>query len=304
MKEFQWQWLHPRFWLSWTGLLLMRLSIYLPVKIQLTLSQLLALLMKPFMKARIAIAKRNIELCFPDMQELQRAKLLDDNNVSMAMLLFETARGWWESDKQLEKIVTYQGLEHIENALSKGKGVILLTGHFTCMELGIRLIMNKIPCYVMYRQLKNPVFNRVMTKSRSLYSEETIVRGDPRVMVRALRKNKVVIYAPDQDMGAKLSVYAKFFGVNAATVLATARIAKMSGAAVVPVIAKRELDSSYTMVLSPALTNFPSGDDTVDAQVINDIIEHAVRKAPEQYLWNHRRFKTQPEGKALLYKNK
>lgn len=303
MKEFQWQWLLPCFWLSWAGLLLMRLSIYLPVKTQLTLSSPLVLLMKPLMKERVTIAKRNLELCFPEMTEQQRAEVLAGNNESMAMLLFETARAWWASDRRLKKIVTYQGLEHIDNALSKGKGVILLTGHFTCMELGIRLMMDKLPCYVMYRQLKNPVFNRIMTNSRALYSEKTIVRGDPRVMVRSLRKNKVVIYAPDQDMGAKASVYATFFGVNAATVSATARIAKMSGAAVVPVIAKRELDGSYTITVSPALTNFPGGDDIADAQVINDFIEQAVRKTPEQYLWNHRRFKTQPDSKkASLYK--
>jgi KDO2-lipid IV(A) lauroyltransferase len=280
------------------------MSIYLPVKVQLWLSHGLAPFMALFMKKRIAISKRNIELCFPEMTDQWRADLLDANQLSMAMLLFETALGWWASDARIEKKVTYKGLEHLDTALSKGKGVILLTGHFTCMELGIRLMMMKTPCYVMYRPLKNPVFNRVMTQSRSMYSEKTIVRDDPRVMVRALRKNKVVIYAPDQDMARKQSVYAKFFGVQAATVPATARIVKMSGAAVVPVIAKREADGSYTMTISEALTDFPVGDDVMDAQRINDVIEQAVRQAPEQYLWNHRRFKNQPEGKGLLYKNK
>lgn len=282
----------------------MRLSIYLPVKIRLWLSRGLAVLMKPLMKARIAISKRNIELCFPEMTEQWRADLLDANQQSMAMLLLETALAWWASDVRLEKQVTYKGVEHLDAALAKGKGVILLTGHFTSMELGIRLMMMKTPCYVMYRQLNNPIFNRVMTKARSLHSEQTIVRDDPRVMVRALRKNKVVIYAPDQDMGAKRSIYAKFFGIQAATVPSTARIVKMSGATVIPVIAKREQDSRYTLTLGTALTDFPTGDDVVDAQQINDIIEQEIRRMPEQYLWNHRRFKTQPEGKGLLYKNK
>ncbi|NOQ93411.1 MAG: LpxL/LpxP family Kdo(2)-lipid IV(A) lauroyl/palmitoleoyl acyltransferase [Methylophaga sp.] len=303
MKLLQAQFFHPRFWLSWFGLLFMRLSIYLPTKIQLRLSYGLALLMKPFMKARNSIAKRNIELCFPDKSEQWRIKLLEDNKYSMAMLLFETALSWWGSNARLEKKVTYVGMEHLDNALKKGKGVILLTGHFTCMELGIRLMMMKTPCHVMYRQLKNPVFNSVMTQSRAIHSEQTILRDDPRTMLRALKKNKVVLYAPDQDMGKKRSIYATFFGIRAATVPATARIVKMSGATVVPVIAKRELNGHYTMTLGSALTDYPTGDDVADAQKINDVIEQAVRETPGQYLWIHRRFKTQPNAKkGLLYK--
>ena len=302
MKLLQTQFFHPRYWPSWFGLLLMRLSIYLPTKIQLWLSYGLALLMKPFMKTRRTIAKRNIELCFPEKSEQWRTELLEENKHSMAMLLFETALSWWGSNARLEKKVTYVGLEHLDNALKKGKGVILLTGHFTCMELGLRLMMMKTPCHVMYRPLNNPVFNRVMTQSRALYSEQTIVRDDPKSMLRALKKNKVVLYAPDQDMGKKRSIYATFFGIKAATVPATARIVKISGATVVPVIAKREPNGHYIMSLGSAWTDYPTGDDVVDAQKINDVIEQAVRKTPGQYLWIHRRFKTQPEGKGLLYK--
>jgi len=78
----------------------------------------------------------------------------------------------------------------------------------------------------------------------------------------------------------------------------------MSGAAVVPFVPRREQDGTYTLTLSPALENFPTGDDVADAQRINDLIEKEVRQSPEQYYWVHRRFKTQPEGKkGSLYKN-
>ena len=130
-----------------------------------------------------------------------------------------------------------------------------------------------------------------------------MLRDDPRPMVRALRKNKVVWYAPDQDFGPRVSVFAKFFGVSAATVPATARIAKMSGAKVVPFVPRREADGSYTVTLSKALDNFPTGDDIEDAQRVNDILEQEIRKSPEQYYWVHRRFKTQPDTKkGTLYK--
>jgi KDO2-lipid IV(A) lauroyltransferase len=122
-------------------------------------------------------------------------------------------------------------------------------------------------------------------------------------MVRALRKNKIVWYAPDQDFGPKLSIFAKFFDVPAATLPATARIVRMSGAAVIPFVPIREKDGSYTLTLGEEITNFPVGDDVTDAQRINDLLEKEIRKSPEQYLWIHRRFKTQAEsGKASLYK--
>jgi KDO2-lipid IV(A) lauroyltransferase len=259
--------------------------------------------MTPLMRSRKKIARRNLELCFPELTDKQRAELLAENFRTMGMMLIETALSWWASDASLQKRVQYQGLEHLEAALAKGKGVILLTGHFTSMELGGRLIMLKNPCYVMFRELNNQLFNAVMMQARTHHSEGIVLRDDPRPMVRALKKNKVVWYAPDQDFGPKMSVFAKFFGVPAATVPATARLVKMSGAAVIPFVPRREKDGSYTLSLSAPLTNFPAGDDVVDAQIINDILEKEIRQSPAQYLWIHRRFKTQREGqKASLYK--
>jgi len=303
MTVFQKQFLHPRFWPSWIGLGLMRLSVYLPVSMQLWSGKLMALIISPLMSSRKKIARRNLELCFPEMTDTEREQLLDDNFRTMGMMLIETAIGWWASDESLRKRVTYHGYEHLEEALAAGKGVILLTGHFTSMELGGRLIMLKTPCHVMFRELKNPLFNEVMMQQRIFHSEGIVLRDDPRPMVRALRKNKVVWYAPDQDFGPRVSVFAKFFGVSAATVPATARIAKMSGAKVVPFVPRREADGSYTVTLSKALDNFPTGDDIEDAQRVNDILEQEIRKSPEQYYWVHRRFKTQPDTKkGKLYK--
>lgn len=303
MNIFQWQFLHPRFWLSWIGLGLMRLSVFLPVSLQLWAGSLIAGIMSPFAGKRKKIAQRNLELCFPELSEQQRQHLLQQNFRTMGMMLIETALSWWASDQRLLKRVHYEGLEHLEAAKQRGKGVILLTGHFTSMELGGRLIMLKTPCYVMFRELKNPLFNAVMMKNRIHHSEGIVLRDDPRSMVRALKQNKVVWYAPDQDFGPKMSIFPNFFGVRAATVPATARMVKMSDAAVLPFVPRRQQDGSYTITIGEALTDFPSGNDIDDAQRINDLIEQEIRKSPEQYYWVHRRFKTQPDSdKASLYK--
>ncbi|WP_430009145.1 LpxL/LpxP family Kdo(2)-lipid IV(A) lauroyl/palmitoleoyl acyltransferase [Methylophaga lonarensis] len=303
MKIFQSAFLHPRFWLSWLGLGLMRLSVFLPASLQLRIGRLLGALLRPFMRSRERIAARNLELCFPEMTEAERAELLKENMLTMGTMPIETAMSWWGSDRQLQNRVVYQGLEHIESALSRGKGIILLTGHFTSMEMGGRLIMRQFPAYVMFRELKNPLFNQVMLKFRTLHSEGTILQEEPRAMLRALKKNKIVWYAPDQDYGRRFSIQAKFFGISAATVPATARMARMSGAAVVPFVPVRDHQGGYKIKVFPALEQFPSEDELADTQRINDWVEAQIRQCPAQYFWVHRRFKTQPEGKGNFYRN-
>ncbi len=304
MKIIQWQFLHPRYWLSWLGLILMRLSIYLPVRMQLWMGSLLAWLMTPLMKDRKKIAIRNLELCFPDLSEKQRQKILEQNFQKMGMMMIETALSWWASDKSLINRVKFEGLEYLEQAVASKKGVIILTGHFTCMEIGGRLLALKMPGYVFFRPMKNALFNAFMMAARKRFTEGIIKQKEPRAMFKVLKQGKAVWFAPDQDFGARQSIYATFFGVRAATTTFTAKMAKMTGAAVILFIPKRNNDGSYTLRCQPAVEDFPSDDELADVQRINDLIEQEIRQMPEQYFWVHRRFKTQPEGKGLLYKHK
>jgi KDO2-lipid IV(A) lauroyltransferase len=141
-----------------------------------------------------------------------------------------------------------------------------------------------------------------MRKRRKVHFERAIPRGDIRALLLSLKENMPVWYAPDQNYGREHSLFVPFFGVPAATITATARLARASGAAVVPFFPKRLPDNrGYQLALYPALSDFPSGDDSADAQRINTVIEHAIREMPEQYLWAHRRFKTRPPGQPDVY---
>jgi KDO2-lipid IV(A) lauroyltransferase len=142
-----------------------------------------------------------------------------------------------------------------------------------------------------------------MTTTRRRILDDLLSNTDLRAIVRSLRKGKVVWYAPDQDFGRERSVFAPFMGVETATLTATARLAKLSGAPIVPFYSERlPGNQGYLIKILPELENFPSGDDVTDATLVNQVIEQQVRAAPEQYLWLHRRFKTRPEGEADLYK--
>lgn len=296
------RYLHPRYWLLWLGLGIMRLLALLPYRLQMAIGRGLGWFMYTFLKERRTYAKINLEMCFPHYSSEQRRQLLREHFDSLGKGMIETTIAWWTSDRRLKKLHAIQGLEHYDAAIKQGKGVILLGAHFTTLEIGIRLLALHRTFRGMYRQHDNPLFDDIQRHRRETYVEIAHERRDVRGTLRSLKDNHAIWYAPDQDYGRRHSVFAPFFGVPAALITATARLAKLSGAPVVPFFqTRREDGSGYDLKLLPPLENFPSGDDVRDATTINQIIENEIRLQPAQYLWVHRRFKTQPEGKKRPY---
>ena len=278
------------------------LLIQLPYSLQVKLGGLIGTLLYRYSCKRRHICKTNIDLCFPELSEAERGKLVRETFRSMGISFLETPLAWWASNKRLEKLCSIDGIEHLQDALKEGKGVVLLTNHFTCLELGARMLALKHPFAVMYRQHRNLPFEMMMQHNITRHFISAIPRHEVRTLLRALKKNQAVWYAPDQDFGPEHSLFAPFMGINAATLEAPMRITKMSGAKIVPFFAKRRADDSgYQVDVLPALEGFPSGDDLVDATRINELIEEQIRLAPGQYLWLHRRFKTRPPGEPGLY---
>jgi len=283
----------PRYWPAWFGILLMRLSVFLPYSWMLGLGRATGRLAYRLFPGRRRIAQINLRLCFPEWDDAKRTAVLKAHFESLGMGLWETPLGWWGSSERLRGLCHIQGLEHLEEAHRKGKGVILLSAHFTSVDLGGRLLSFHAPFHAMYRSHDNPAMERIMAKSRKDRVEKAIPRDNVREMIRSLRGNHAVWYAPDQNTRRKQSVFVRFFGHMASTNSGTARLAKMTGAVVVPFYSvRREQGDGYDVILEPPLENYPTGDLEVDTQRINDLIEGWVRKYPAQYLWIHRRFRT------------
>lgn len=299
----------PRYLLTRLSLALLRACTHLPFTWQIHLGKGLGTLMYFSMSRRRHIAEVNLRLCFPNQDHAARSQLVRKAFHSAGISLFETALCWWGSDKQLAPLCEIHGLEHLRAALKAGKGVILLSAHFTCLEIGGRLLSLHHPFAVMYKRHRNPVFETVMKQARETQFERAIPQEDIRLMLRTLKENLAVWYAPDQDLGRIRSVFAPFMGVPAATLTAPARLTKMSGAKVVPFFPLRKPDNSgYVLTILPALKDFPVEDDSIDCEVanatrINAIIEQQILKAPEQYLWLHRRFKSRPGDEPSFYES-
>jgi KDO2-lipid IV(A) lauroyltransferase len=295
--------LTPRYWPTWIGLGLLRLSLLLPYPAMLQLGRLLGSLLFHLVPSRRHVALTNLRLCFPEMAPARRRKLARESFIAAATSLFEGALSWWGSDRRLGKLYRIEGLEHLEQARSQGKGVILLGGHYTTLEISGRFLAYHVDgLQPIYKPAKNPLFEAVMAGSRKRLFDDLVPSSDMRRIVRNLKQGKVMWYAPDQDFGRKQSVFAPFFGFPTATLTTTARLARLSGAPVVPYYSERLPGTAGFLVkLLPPLEGFPSGDDLTDARRTNRILEAQIERIPEQYLWLHKRFKTRPIGEPGVY---
>jgi len=208
------------------------------------------------------------------------------------MALMEIPLAWWITPRQLEKIVRIEGAEHLHAALARGNGVILLTAHFTSLELAGRTLLAIAPVKFLYRPTKNEVLAYALERFRTGYGGRPIPKDDIRAFISALRRNECVWYAPDQSYRKKGAEMVPLFGIPAATNTLTSRLARTTGAAVLPYFLQRLPGSrGYLATIHPPLENFPSESPVSDTARFNRMIEAQVRVAPEQYLWIHRRFK-------------
>ncbi|PIE82744.1 MAG: hypothetical protein CSA09_05495 [Candidatus Contendobacter odensis] len=295
--------LAPRYWLVWLGLSIAKVIAMLPFRWQLFLGRQLGGLFGKLARRRRHIARINLELCFPEQSAAERDILLKAHFHSLGIGIFETAMAWWAPDKKLKDRVQIEGLEHLQRALARGKGVVLLTGHFTMLELAARFITLYQPFHAMYRPHKNPLFEAMMRHERERRSQlPPLPHEDLRGVLRALKRGRAIWYAPDQNHGLRNSVFVPFFGTPACTLTTTSRLAALSGAAIVPFFPRRLPGTAgYKVVILPALEHFPGDDITADTRRINALLEDYIRPVPEQYYWVHRRFKTRPTGEPHVY---
>jgi len=290
----------PRLWLKWLGLAVMVAGAWLPWPVQRGLGGFIGKLAPYLAPSRRRAAEVNLALCFPQMDEADRQALLKDSFQALGVGLFEFARAWWGSIAPMRREVVIEGLEHLQTLRAQGRGVLMVSGHFMTLEMCGRLICDHIELAGMYRRHRNPVFEWAVKRGRLRYATHMFTNDEIRGAVRHLKQGGFLWYAPDQDMRGKDTVFAPFFGVPAATITATHQLARLTGCAVVPFFHRRE-GGRYILRVAPPLEDFPTQDAVADSTRINARIEAMVREAPAQYLWIHRRFKRQPEGRSKLY---
>lgn len=277
----------------------------LPIKAIHLLARVLGRLCYYLVKPRRKVGQINLEKCYPELSQAERDRILKDHFYHMACLILEYGVCWYGKAERLQKLVRYVDKHHLDEVLKHGDKVILLYPHFTAFEMAVYKLNQDVPLISMYGHQKNQALDEQIRVGRHRFDNVFLVARQEglRGLIRMMRKRPEApfLYLPDQDFGAKDSIFVNFFGQQAATITGLSRIAQMTGSKIIPAIPTRLDDGTFELRFYPAWEHFPSEDVVADTQRMNDFIEARVREQPAQYFWLHKRFKTRPEGEARWY---
>jgi len=295
--------LKPKYWPTWIGVLFLRSLALLPYKTGLTFGRFIGICLYYLLPKRRHVTAVNCSLCFPELSSEQQQSFVKDVFKNNAIGLVETAWSYWGNKQLLESKTEYIGFELLDEALKEGRGIILLGAHYSHLDLGGMLFSRYgKPLVSMYRQHNNPLMEKVIREGRASFSIP-VERKQLREIIRQLKKNHIVWYGPDQDLGRKNSVFVPFFSQTAATVTATTKMVRFNNSPILSMQQRRKKDDSGYIIEIAPVQGFPSGNEEDDARIMNLAVETGIRKAPTQYMWVHKRFKTQPDGDQNLYNN-
>lgn len=283
----------PRYWPTWILYAGLRSVVFLPYAVQRTLGYIFGTLVCWLSKRRRHIAETNIARCLPQLTPPEQRRMLVQHFHALGFSFLETADAYWMPRRRLHALVEVSGLDNLHAALALERGLLLLTAHFTTLEIGgafIRFELPRLRC--VYRPNSNALLDRLIKSGRERVAEQAIPRHHVREILKSLKDNVPVWYAPDQGYRGAQSALISFFGYPAPTTTATSRLARASGAPVLPFFAERLPNRrGYRLWIEPMLTEFPTDDPVADTERLHRVLEQQILRAPEQYLWSHDRFK-------------
>lgn len=292
----------PNYWLLWMGIGILRASCFLPYRWQLGTGKCLGRVAYRLASKRRAIARRNIETCFPELEAGRLEAMTRAHFEALGASLMEMALGRWAKKEKLLALTHVEGAEHVWKHADQGIGVILLSAHFTTLEICGPALQKCLPPFdAVYRRNKNELITELLRSCRERAARQTIEKNDIKSMVRSLREGTPVWYAPDQAYNRKQSALLPFFGIPAMTNTATSALARLGKAVAVPFFPRRLPGGGYVLTILPALENFPGDDPAKDTLQYIEVLERFIRQSPEQYYWVHRKFKFRPDPLPDLY---
>jgi len=250
------------------------------------------------------VTRINLKLCFPEMGDAEidalgrrHFRMLGRNALELSLMV-------WGKEDDLLRLVRHEGLEHLRSARERGEPVIAFAPHFIGLNMGGIRVAHEWPSSAsIYSRQKNPVLERIFLRARLRFGTPTLVSRQEglRAVIRVIKGGKSLYFLPDMDFGARDAIFVPFFGVPTATITALPRLAKLTGAKVIPVVT-RQVGDGYVVRFYPPWENYPTGDLEADVRRMNAFIEERVREMPEQYFWAHKRFKTRPPGDPSPYR--
>ncbi len=249
---------------------------------------------------RNSYSAKNIDLCFTDLDQEQRNKIYRKNILNSGMAIINTGVAWFWSDKRINNSIKYniKGLDNLIACQKNGEGVLLIFKHSLHLELDARILGMNIEVYGVERTHNSDFFDSIQSSGRLKGIKESADKNKPIKFIRWLKNGKTVLYAIDQDYGMESSEILKFFNNPAATITAPHKVVDSTGCKVYFLNSYME---NNELNLSIEHFNGDLSSPKSFSQSINNNIENKVKLHPDEYLWQHRRFKS-TLGKESFYK--
>ncbi len=284
------------------GLALLRASEKLPLPLTRVFGSLLGLIYYVANKKRRHIARTNIALCFPELGRRERRRILIGSYKAYGQGIMDLPHLWWGSDDKFNRMIEFEGLENVEPLMAQKKPIIFVTSHKPGTDFGGVAISSLMPMVSMMKPMKDPALNQLFIQGRTRFGARMVMRDQGlRQVIQSMRNYKQCFYyIPDEDFGADNSVFAPFFGIQRATLPTLGRLARITGAEVIPAFA-HITPTGYKVIFDNPMDNLPGPDALSDAKRLNTAVEKDIRRAPEQYIWTFKWFKTRPPGEADIY---
>ena len=295
--------LKPVYWPSWLAVLLLFLLTLLPAVVTDMLANVLGDIARNMNSKRRRIARKNLQLSFPELTEQARKILLKQTFRAQMRSVLHYGLFWWAPRWLLRKRIRIEGEQHIEASRQAGKNVIVMASHSVGLEAAVSAITLRYPVSGPFKVMRNPVINWLVARGRTRFGTVIYTReAGLRPIIRDARAGQLLFYLPDEDLGPKRSIFVPLFGVPKATIPVLGRLAKNCNADVLPCIScYDQTRRKYVVHVLPALEDFPRGDDEKDAARMNQAIEETIRICPAQYFWSLRIYRTRPEGEQRFY---
>lgn len=283
-------------------LVLMWLLHWLPLPVLGRVGDGVGILVFWVVKSRRHIALTNLRLCFPERSEGERRAIARQHFQAYTRSMLERSILWWASERRLRRLIVVE--PRLPLSTIQSGPAIFLCPHFVSLDVaGVAVALDVSGCSIYARQ-SNAVFDNALRKGRSRFQPVALFSRSQGIkpVVRAMRDGLPFFMCPDMDFGAKDAEFVPFFGILAATLTAPARIAALTGATVIPVIATVLPGyRGWKVAFLEPWEHYPGSDITQATRRMNHFIETQILNAPAEYFWVHRRFKTRPPGAASLY---
>ena len=285
------------------GIGFIRLLAAMPPALGVAMGRLLGTLLFYTARGRRLVCERNISVSFPELTPSEQKKLVKECFIQNGVGLTETAWSWHRPIGFIDDKVVVSGQELLHAARKNQTGILLLCPHYSMLDLVAPLLHAVAGRFVIsYRPNDNPTFDQAVRRGRTRYAELVDVRA-LREIVKRLKQGDIVWFGPDQDMGPRVPSSPLFwsFSMHRNDPIA---VSEDFGAVSIFLDLHRDIKGVYHLSFVAMPDNYPCDDEVENACQLNQCIEKTLRKHPSQYMWMHKRFKTNPDlTKQTLYQS-